>query len=337
MRSACGQSASAALSLFRQEGTPRARVMVVQKDDATDAFQARPETVTAMVHSGLIYFTGKPTVASAWLSLVTTQDTIGIKVFSAPGPNSGTRPAVVAAVVEGLLEAKIPPQHITVWDKHRADLRRAGFFEFESRYGIHVQGSAATGYDEKTFYSPERPLLGQLVWGDQEFGRKGEEVGRRSFVSKLVSQEMTKIINITPLLNHNSVGVAGNLYSLAMGSVDNTIRFETDPARLAEAVPEIYALPVLGDRVVLNIVDALICQYQGEQRSLLHYSKALNELRFSKDAVALDVLSLHELDRQRRMNGISLVSTNSLELYHNAALLELGVSKLEHIEVERAP
>src|SRR4030095_1694039 len=124
------------------------------------------------------------------------------------------RADVVAAVVEGLLEAKVPPQHILVWDKHRADLRRAGFFEFESRYGIRVQGSAATGYDEKTFYSPERPLLGQLVWGDQEFGRKGEEVGRRSFVSKLVSQEMTKIINITPLLNHNSAGVAGNLYSL---------------------------------------------------------------------------------------------------------------------------
>jgi len=54
------------------------------------------------------------------------------------------------------------------------------------------------------------------------------------------------------------------------------------------AVPEIYALPVLSDRVALNIVDALICQYQGEERSLLHYTAALNQLRFSRDPVALE-------------------------------------------------
>ena len=45
-----------------------------------------------------------------------------------------------------------------------------------------------------------------------------------------------------------------------MGSVDNTIRFSTQIDRLVTAVPEIYALPILGDRVVLNIVDALAAQ-----------------------------------------------------------------------------
>src|SRR6185369_5874128 len=114
--------------------------------------------------------------------------------------------------------------------------------------------------------SPDNPILGQLVWSDLEFGRKGDGVGRKSFVSKLLVQGMTKIINITPLLNHNSAGVCGNLYSLAAGSVDNVLRFESDSRRLATAVPEIYALPSIGDRVVLNITDALICQYHGEQR-----------------------------------------------------------------------
>ena len=82
--------------------------------------------------------------------------------------------------------------------------------------------------------------------------------------------------------------------------MDNTRRFEGDPDRLATAVPEIYALPLLGDRVVLNITDALIGQYEGGARSLLHYSTVLNQLWFSRDPVALDMLAIKELARTPR-------------------------------------
>ena len=295
--------ASGLSSLFpRDSSPPRSRVVIVHDAEATDAFDPRVDRIVLMVQRAITNVTTKATPSAAWSALVSTQDVIGIKVYSSPGSRSGTRVAVVAAVAEGLLSAGISSNNIIVWDKHQADLRRAGFFDLAKRYGIRVEGSADRGYDDKVFY--ETPLLGTLVWGDLEFGRRGDSVGRKSFVSTLVSKEITKIINVTPLLNHNSAGVAGNLYGLSMGSVDNTIRFETDIGRLAQAVPEIYALPSLGDRVVLNIVDALICQHQGEQRSLLHYSAVLNELRFSADPVALDALSLQELDRQRKLAGI---------------------------------
>jgi hypothetical protein len=129
------------------------------------------------------------------------------------------------------------------------------------------------------------------------------------------------------------VGVTGNLFSLASGSVDNFNRFDSNPDRLATAVPEIYALPALFDHVVLNIVDALVCQYEGGERGLLHYSVALNQLRFSRDPVALDVLSYDELDRQRRLAS-ALTAKPNLELVQNASLLELGVSDLKRIQVE---
>ncbi len=312
----------------------RARVVITHDAEATDAFQPRPEKVRALVNDGITHLTRRPTVAEAWRSLISTQDIIGIKVLSAPGANSGTRPAVVAAVVEGLLEARVPAQRIIIWDKHWADLRQAGYVDLARRYGVRVESSQLAGYDPTNYYAA--PLVGQLIWGDLEFQSKGEGVGRKSFLSKLVSREITKIINITPMLNHNSAGVSGNLYSLAIGSVDNSLRFEADPARLAEAVPEIYARPVLGDRVALNIVDALVCQYQGEQRSLLHYSVILNEIRFSTDPVALDVLSNLELSRQRQAARIAS-PTNSATLFENAALLELGVSEPAAITVERIP
>ncbi len=308
----------------------RAKVVIVQDPLATEAFQPNQARVRAMVDRGITALTGKAKVADAWLSLLSTNDTVGIKVFSEPGPNSGTRPAVVAAVIEELLETGVPAPHITIWDKHQTDLRLAGYFDLAKQFGVHVAGSAETGYDGKIFY--DTPLLGNLVWGDYEFGKKGEGIGRKSFVSKLVTTEMTKIINITPMMNNNEAGVFGNLFSLATGSVDNTVRFESDHDRLATAIPEIYALPALSDHVAMNITDALICQYLGEERSLLHYSAILNELRFSRDPVALDVLSLKELDRQRDLAKVQEPKTNT-DLFTNAALLELGVANPTNIDV----
>ena len=253
-----------AANLFASDNrSPRAYVVSTQDPDATEAFRPRPARVRVMVDRAITRLTGKTSVPEAWRSLVTTQDVVGIKVFSAPGPNSGTRPAVAAAVVEGLLAAGLPPKKIIVWDRHLADLRLAGFSDLSDRYGIRVTGSTQAGWDEKVFYNPDSPVLGNLVWGDLEFGKKGVGVGRKSFVSKLLSREITKIINVTPLLNHNDAGVSGNLYSLATGSVDNLIRFEASSESLATAVPEIYSLPALSDHVVLNITDALICQYEG--------------------------------------------------------------------------
>ena len=329
-------TAQAADPMLLGDRGPHAYVVTVQDPNATDAFRPNLECVRVMVDRAITKLTKKATVPEAWRSLVATQDVVGLKVFSAPGPNSGTRPAVVEAVVEGLLAAGLPSKHIIVWDRQLVDLRLAGFFDLSDRYGIRVEGSSQAGWDEQTFYNPDSPVLGNLVWGDLEFGRKGEGVGRKSFVSKLLSREITKIINITPLLNHNEAAVSGNLYGLAMGSVDNLIRFESGPEALATAIPEIYSLPALSDHVVLNITDALICQYEGGDRGLLHYSATLNQLRFSRDPVALDVLSIQELIRQRLAAHAPPVKPN-LKVYSNAALLQLGTDDLRRIQVDTVP
>ena len=287
-----------------------------------------------MVDRGLTNFTGQATVTAAWLTLVSTQDVIGIKVFSAAGMLSGTRPAVAAAVIHSLLNAGVPAQQIIIWDKHADDLRAAGFFKLAAELGVRVAGGAETGYDPTNFYQPDTAVIGNLVWGDLEFGRKGEGVGRKSFVSKMVSRQITRIISIAPLLNQEDAGVCGHLYSLALGSVDNTLRFERDTERLAVAVPEIYALPEISDRVALNITDALLGQYEGGDRGLLQYSTVLDQLWFSRDPVALDTLAIKELDRERREFNAPEFKLN-LEIYANAALLQLGANDPAKIQVEK--
>ncbi len=316
-----------------------ARVVLIHDPGACEAFKPDPARVRRMVQAGLTRFTSKTNSAEAWRSLVSARDVVGIKVFSTPGADSGTRPAVVAAVIEGLLEAGVPPTNIVLWDRLRTDLRKAGFDELAKHHGVRIEGSVDSGFDETVFYSPERPILGQLVYGDVEFGRKSEGAGRRSFVTRLLTREISRLINISPMLNHNTAGVNGHLYNLAQGSVDNFLRFENDLLRLSTAVPEIYALPALADKVVLNITDALICQYHGESQGLLHYAVMPNELRFSRDPVALDTISLHEMERVRAAATQPVPRessfTNQLELLHNATLLELGASELRNIKVEK--
>ena len=311
-----------------------ARVVIVRDPDAIANFQPDAKVVQAMVNRGITNFTGQASVAAAWRTLVSTQDVVGIKVFSAAGQISGTRPAVVAAVVHGLLEAGLPSKNIVIWDKRADDLRTAGYFKLARQLRVRAEGAIETGYDPTNFYLPDSAVIGNLVYGDLEFGKTGEGVGRKSFVTKILSHQVTKIISIAPLLNQPSAGVCGHLYGLAFGSVDNTLRFQNDPDRLAVAVPEINALPSVGDRVALNITDALIGQYEGGTSVLLHYSTVLDQIWFSRDPVALDTLSIQELDHERLAQGAAGFDPD-LEIYTNAALLQLGINDPSKIKIQK--
>ena len=321
-------------SFFLPVTNALSRVVVVTNTNALSDFQPLPGIVQNMVDRGITTLAATPTPPAAWRTFVSTNDIVGIKVFSAGGEISGTRPAVVAAVVRGLLAAGLPAQHIVIWDKDRDDLRAAGYFALGRQLGVRVASGTAVGYDPTNFYLPESPVIGTLHYGDLEFGKKGDDVGKKSFVTRLVSRELTKIISIAPLLNNNDVGVYGQLYNVALGSVDNTYRFEEDANRLAIAVPEIYALPSVGDKVVLNITDALLGQYEGGPKGLLQYSDVLDQLWFSRDPVALDTLAVRKLEEERLFHQAAEFTVQT-DVYTNAALLELGFNDPAKISVER--
>jgi hypothetical protein len=315
---------------------PKPLIVLVEDKSALHEFEVDTAKVAEMVTDGLRRLTGKPSAAAAWLSLVTPADTVGIKVNSVPGPIGGTRKAVVDAVVRGLLEARLPPEQIVIWDQSLASLRAAGYGGLAKRHGVRLAGSRDAGWDESVTY--ESPIVGTLVAGDLGFKRGEENASRKSHLSRLLTGELTRIISVCPLINHNQAGVSGHLVGLVDGSMDNSRRFRLDASILSVAVPEILALEdatqrrYLGDRLVLGITDALFCQYLGQSKCLLHYTTGLGQLRFSTDPVALDVFSIEELNRQRKRLEVDYSPTNSA-LYKNAALIQLGVSDPARREV----
>jgi hypothetical protein len=60
----------------------------------------------------------------------------------------------------------------------------------------------------------------------------------------------------------------------------------------------------------------------------------LNQLWFGRDPVALDMLALKELDRERNAAGALELKQNT-EIYTNAALLQIGVDDLSKIQVDK--
>lgn len=305
-------------------------VVIVQNKSAVDAYLPKKEAVRTMLERGLLELTGAKTLNDAIGKFISTNQTVGIKVYSTAGPFAGTRPAVVEALVSIMIDSGFPTKNIIIWDKNIYDLQNCGYDKIAKQYGIRIAGAVQSGYDETVFY--EKPLIGNLVYGDLEFNKKGEGIGRKSYFSKLITKEITKIISVAPLLNNNIAGVSGHLYNVSLGSVDNTSRFESSKERLNEAVPEIFALPAIYDRATLFITDALICQYEGTDRAMLHYSTVLGQLRLSRDPVALDALSLEELQYQRIAGGFKPVKPD-LDLLNNAQLLELGAADTKKINV----
>ena len=70
---------------------------------------------------------------------------------------------------------------------------------------------------------------------------------------------------------------------------------------------------------------------------MLHYALTLNELRFSRDLVALDALALDDVTRARTGVKYEGEKPPKTELYLNAELIDLGISDLKRIQVTRVP
>jgi len=312
-------------------------IIVVKDNTSAKRWKIDNTAVAEMITEGLLQLTQKPDIISAWLSLVSTTDTIGIKVNAVPGRIGGTRIEVVDTVVKGLLKAQVPPNNIIIWDASLKDLHAAGFDNLTKRHNIRIAGAKDAGWDKSAVY--DSPIVGTLIAGDAEFKSGEETSSRKSYLSRLISKELTRIISIQPLINHNKVGVSGHLVGLTRGSVDNNRRFGISNAILVESIPNIIALEDkeqkrhIGDKIALCITDALYFQYLGQSKALLHYTEPLGQLRFSTDPVALDILSIEELEQQRQRLKIEFQSPRSI-LYKNATWLQIGESNPAKLRIQ---
>lgn len=270
--------------------------------------RVNPTVVRRMVDRLVLAATGKPDVASAWGSLVKKTDIVGIKVAASGGPVSGTNPEVVDAIVDGLAAAGVPASHIVVWDKSQADLVSSGYRRDGKRYQLEWI-DAATGYNKNAQVTA--PVLGKLIWGDSTFddrsgGRlvdvlsSGDQLSNKSFYSKVLSERVTKVINVPSLMDSFLTGVNGAVSNMVLGNLDNWRRFTKAPAFGDPYLAEIYSDAMIKDKVVFTILDGLVAQYAGGPFPNPAFLADNFTLYAGFDPVAIDATAARLLDELRK-------------------------------------
>lgn len=287
---------------------PSSAVFFTRDPLAIDRFDENPAASRRMVDSLVISATGQSDVASAWRSLVKPGDRVGIKVSAAGGRYFATRLGVVAAIVSGLEQAGIPRGQIIVWDRDGSRLRAAGFSG--ARLGCQVRSIVpGEGYDRDAQLTA--PVLGKLIWGDLLFADKersifkrassdAEQLSSTSHLARILSREITKVVNVPVLTDASGCSVGGAFYNMTIPNIDNWRRFTPSDGPGPDAIPALYADARIGGKVVLHIMDGLLAQYAGGPAGDPNYSFAHATLYASKDPVALDATALQRLEVWRK-------------------------------------
>ena len=313
-------------------------VFVAHNADAITDFRENPQIVRTMVNRLVLAVTGQPDIAKAWSSLVSPNDKIGIKISAAGGELFTTHHEVVNAIVDGLIAAGHSRNSIIVWDRSLGGIKEAGYRPNSD--GYQLKGIAPRdGYDPQAVFSA--PLLGKLIWGDLEYkAEPGKSVplsdtqntSNISHFSRIISNEVTKIINVPVMSNTEMNGIAGCLYNVTIPNVDNWRRFAQGTSFGAASIAEIYSHPLIGKKVVLNLMDGLVAQYAGGPQSQPFFSEHHATLYASKDPVALDAVALKKLEEWRKRG--SLPAIGRMASYVEAASqIGLGNAAPERIVV----
>ncbi len=310
----------------------KSRVVLVRDPSAVSSYSVDAAKAQEMVATGIKSLTGEGDEAAAWRHFVSSNDVVGIKISTQTGPLQSTRHVVVETIAHGLRAAGVSGTNIYVFDRDPLQMQAAGYrLTNDGSNGFRVVSIiGGTGWDPQAYF--QNNLAGKLIWGDLLFGKDDDLLSKRSHVPKLVSGTITKLINVPVLQDHDACGEAGCLYNLSLGMVDNTRRFETLGQRGDPMIAEICGMPLLREKLALNVMDGLIAGYAGGPEFKLQYSWGYGALYMSVDPVAIDALCLEAIDAKRLEARITPAGPHATHIT-TAAKAGLGQSDRAKIDL----
>ncbi len=271
------------------------RVFQVHSAGAIDpeSDRVRRRQVHMMVGLGMQELTGEKSAPAAWRKFFHKDDVVGIKINASGAPGCVSSPEVVNAVIAGLVSAGVATANIYLYERPAQQVDLVGY-QMWVPDGVHVVG-VERRQAEPSRYDPE-------VYVEASFF--GEE-NTRSHLVRLVSEKLTKIVNIPNLKDHSASGVTGCLKNIAYGSFSNVARSHRDhKTHTRTFIGKLCAVEPLRSRTVLHVMDGLRGVWHGgpfaPNRRFLWYPALLY---FSTDPVAVDRLLLDVVEAKRREQG----------------------------------
>lgn len=328
------------------------KVVEVTDPAAMKAGKPQSDVVASMVTRGIESLTGK-TLDESWPLFFEAEDVVGIKVNPVGPGLISTRHEVVDAVIDWLVKGGIKKKNIVIWDRFDYMLADAGFTS--ERYpGIRIVGlqtmdeQAYMGKaDDSNWLKPDGTHVStdnfdrDVYYHAEVDGPKDKQYlnqhvvnGEYSYFGKLVSRELTKIINI-PVFKNTGNGISMATKNLGYGAICNTGRLHKP--LFFDVCTEILAFPCIRDRLVLNITDGLRGQYDGGPMPVTKFAFERQSLHVATDPFALDAVCHDQLVAKRKEMDVR-VNEHPMytEYLRYGQKLGLGVAdhdKIQHVKI----
>ncbi|MDQ1257878.1 MAG: hypothetical protein QG656_2486 [Candidatus Hydrogenedentes bacterium] len=326
---AAGVAAAGWAAMARAEETPRSRVVLLRHANAADAegVGAAP-VVREMVHRAVRELSGKDDLAEAWRSFVSPDDIVGLKVNVRAGNSLSTQMCTVDAIVEGLKAAGVADTNIVVWDAWNREFPAAGYTLNETGEGVQCYGS-------------DHGAMTQRKRGDQLFARAilkpyyadapVKVAGKDVWLTKIVTEKITALINVPILKEHNITGVTIALKN-HFGSILNPS--DLHDSACDPSIAELNAVPAIKDKTRLVLVDALRgCYAEGPYDRQRKGRFIANTIYATRDPVAADTVGMRIIDDQRRAKDLPPVGDRARHVA-TAAKLGVGTNDFGRIDLD---
>jgi hypothetical protein len=273
------------------------RVVSVTSEKSVDVSTgaANGGIVAEMLARGMRTLTGAATTADAWRRFFEPSDRVGIKVNCGGYPHCVSAYEIVAEIVRRLAAVGVPPSQIYVYERFQNQLDEVNYAPHLPDGVSIVAAERANRNVDNSGYDPATYLEADLFGEDDT----------RSNMMRLVSQRLTKIINVPNMKDHGATGVTGCLKNIAYGSFSNVARtHQRGVSHTYSVVGTLAAIEPLRSRTVLQIMDGLRGVWHGGPFArTTKYVFYPRQILFGTDPVAIDRLLLDIIEKERRAHG----------------------------------
>jgi hypothetical protein len=206
----------------------------------------------------------------------------------------------------------VKPAQIYVYERFQSQLDEVNYAPHLPE-GVNIAAAETAnrradnrGYDPTTYVDAD-------LFGEED---------TRSSMMRLVTQKLTKIVNIPNMKDHGATGATGCLKNIAYGSFSNVARTHyKGKSHTYSFVGTLASVEPLRSRTVLQIMDGLRGVWHGgpfaRTKKYLFYPK---QILIGTDPVAIDRLLLDIIDEKRKAEGaISIYDRNPKTLSDDGA------------------
>lgn len=326
------------------------RVIEVHDPHAISDNHVSQPIVRRMLEHGMKELTGKSTIAEAWSLFIKPTDVVGIKINPSGAPACCSSPELVREIIRAVEMVGIPARNIVIYDRYSYEIQLASYRAFLP-LEIQIIGI------ESTYSSLDLSGYDMNVYCQADFFGEWET---RSYLAKVVSERVDKIINVPTMKDHAAAGVTGCLKNAAYGSFNNVGRSHHEPLTYVDPLIGIMcSVEPLRSKVVLNIMDGMREVWHGGPLTQVQkFIAQPGKLLLGTDPVAVDTIELKTIEKKRKEEGaLSLwdrnpanITTDGYVFDHNchkslfyrrpghiaaAGKLGLGISNLKRIDLRR--